>query len=469
MKKQKFFIGDKIRLTRQEYGLTQKNFASELGISTSYLNQLENNQRHVTAGILLSLANKFNVDIKSIDGREEDLLLSELNEISKDEFSQLGQLTARELAQAVRHAPEFARAYAQLYKSSHTMKQTLVELDQAKSDIGILATPYDEVRDFYHSIDNYIDPLDRAGEELAKKIHIDGVSTNERLKRYIELNHDVLVKTGGSADYPNAIRRYDLSTRTLYLNPYLTSSSHAFQIACQIALWEQKDAIDKVLSGANFANDESFEVCKLGLANYFAGSVILPYEQFFETAQLLRHDIELMAHHFEASMEQVCHRLSTLQRSEKRGVPFFFARVDQAGNITKRHSATKLQFARFGSACPLWNVHHAFNSKSKIIRQLAQTNDGEKYLSIAFETQSSTGGFKDPVRKYALSIGCEVKYLDSIVYGDGLDISNEDNFDPIGISCRTCDRKKCHQRSIPPSQSALNIDLNYRNIVPYNL
>ena len=61
----------------------------------------------------------------------------------------------------------------------------------------------------------------------------------------------------------------------------------------------------------------------------------------------------------------VAHRLSTLQRPGAKGVPFFFVRVDQAGTITKRHSATRLQFARFGGACPLWNVHRAFEQPGR--------------------------------------------------------------------------------------------------------
>lgn len=127
------------------------------------------------------------------------------------------------------------------------------------------------------------------------------------------------------------------------------------------------------------------EICKIGLRNYFAGALVLPYQTFLAAAKELRHDLELLASRFGASLEQVAHRLSTLQRSGQRGVPVFFARVDRAGNITKRHSAAKLQFARYGAACPLWNVHQAFETPGRIIRQLAETPDGARYLCIATE------------------------------------------------------------------------------------
>ncbi len=469
MKKPKLFIGHKIREARLKNQMTQKAFAEALNVSTSYLNQLENNQRHVTAGILLALAQTFGLDLKTLGGRESDILFNELKEASKDELSHLSEITERELALAVKHAPQFAAAYSQLYKTANQLKHSLIEFDQAKADLGLFPTPYEEVRDYYHSIDNYIDEIDKEGEKLSQITHDPTLPIFDRLQKYLQDTHQIKVIFGGSADYPNSIRYFDTSTKTLHLNPSLPRSSQTFQIAFTIALIEQDQLLDQILSKLEFKHEESYQICRIGLANYFAGSVLLPYESFLERARLERYDIDLLRHHFGASREQVCHRLSTLQRPGNLGIPFFFARIDQAGNITKRHSATKLQFARFGSACPLWNAHQAFSSGSEIIRQLAQTSDGEQYLSFAFEVQSRSGGFKDPVRRHALTLGCEVSYLNQIVYGDGLDAKNEDNFDPIGISCRTCERKKCHQRSIPPSRHQFNVNINQRNLLPYEL
>ena len=67
MRAQKLFIGRKLRDIRQEAGLTQAGFAGKLGISVSYLSQLETNQRHVTAPVLLALASQFALDIASLN------------------------------------------------------------------------------------------------------------------------------------------------------------------------------------------------------------------------------------------------------------------------------------------------------------------------------------------------------------------------------------------------------------------
>ncbi|WP_370304080.1 short-chain fatty acyl-CoA regulator family protein, partial [Pseudooceanicola sp.] len=172
---------------------------------------------------------------------------------------------------------------------------------------------------------------------------------------------------------------------------------------------------------------------------------------------------------FGASIEPAAHRLSTLQRPGAKGIPFFFVRVDQAGTITKRHSATRLQFARFGGACPLWNVHRAFETPGRFLRQLAETPDGVRYISLARDISKSGGSFGAPVRRYAISLGCEVRHADSLVYADGLDLKNDSAYEPIGISCRICERKTCHQRSVPPLERRLTINADERGVLPYEV
>ena len=203
--------------------------------------------------------------------------------------------------------------------------------------------------------------------------------------------------------------------------------------------------------------------------NYFAGAAMMPYGRFLAAAQEARHDLELLASRFGASIEQVAHRLSTLQRPGAKGIPFFFARVDQAGTITKRHSATRLQFARFGGACPLWNVHRAFETPGRFLRQLAETPDGVRYVLLARDVTKRGGHFGAPVRRYAMALGCEVRHAGALVYADGLGLDRDGAFEPIGISCRICERTDCHQRSVPPLEKRLAIHPERREVLPYAL
>lgn len=467
MDKNKLFIGPKIREIRLASELTQAKFAKKLGISTSYLNQLENNQRHATASVLMSLAQNFSIDIRSLSDNESEKMLADLLEVINDQLFDKFSVSNRELKLATSNTPNFVRAFLTLHKSSRNLREYLAETDQQSADPGGQITPYEEVRDYYHYQNNYFDTLDKAGEALSQALSSSAGSLSDKLSVYLRNKYGIEVLIGGPANYPMALRYYDSKTKKLYLNPNNRPSTNAFHLAHHVALIEQKDEIELLLNKASFQAGSAVDICKIGLANYFAGSVLLPYQAFLEQANLLRHDLQLLADHFQASLEQVSHRLSTLQRPEARGIPFFFARVDQAGNITKRHSATKLQFARYGSACPLWNVHQAFEVPGRISRQLAETPDGEKYLCIATAINIRSGGFRDPVRRYALALGCETKYINNIVYGDDLSPDKEEAYEPIGISCRICERKQCHQRSVPPLRQNLKIDTHRRAILPY--
>jgi len=195
----------------------------------------------------------------------------------------------------------------------------------------------------------------------------------------------------------------------------------------------------------------------------------MPYGPFLAAAHNLRHDLDLLAERFGASIEQVAHRLSTLQRTGAKGVPFFFVRVDQAGTITKRHSATRLQFARFGGACPLWNVHRAFETPTRYLRQIAETPDGVRYFCLAKDITKPGGAYGAPKPRFAIGLGCEVNHAEALVYADDFEVSNAAAFEPIGISCRICERRTCHQRAVPPLEKPLHINPMQRSVLPYEI
>jgi hypothetical protein len=266
-----------------------------------------------------------------------------------------------------------------------------------------------------------------------------------------------------------ALRSWDAGARRLTLSARAPSSTRRFQLLHHHALTVQAPLIDATLDLARFSTPEAREIARAGMANYFAGAALLPYARFQEAAEATGHDLERLADLFGASIEQVAHRLSTLQRPGAKGIPFFFVRVDQAGTITKRHSAARLQFARFGGACPLWNVHRAFETPGRFLRQLAETPDGVRYFCLARDVTKPAGSFDAPVRRFAIGLGCEIAHADRLVYARGLPLADPAAFEPIGISCRICQRPDCHQRSVPPLESRLTVDHARRGVLPYRV
>jgi predicted transcriptional regulator/transcriptional regulator with XRE-family HTH domain len=465
----KLFIGSKFREVRQSAKLTQAAFSERLGISTSYLNQIENNQRPVSASVLVLLAERFAVDLSSLSANDNDRIISMLKEALADTIFASYSPSVQELKLVIQNAPGFAQALLSAHQAYRRNSEQLASLEGNGHSLAVAGEPtaYEEVRDFFHVVDNYVHELDSAAEFLAHTLNIPDVNVSSALIGHLDLQHGVRIKQSIPGEV--ALRRFDRASRTLFLNQYLPTPTRNFQIALQIAVLEHDEMISEIARRAMFRSVDAREVCAAGLRNYFAGALILPYRQFMLSSRDLRHDLELIAARFEASLEQVAHRLSTLQRSGDKGVPVFFARIDRAGNITKRHSAAKLQFARYGAACPLWNAHQAFEAPGEIIRQLAETPDGFRFLCIATELSKGRGGFGAPRQRYAIALGCEISYAKDFVYADGLDLSNKNTYDPIGISCRICERVECAQRAVPPLKSKLTIDRDRRDVLPYTI
>jgi len=462
---QKFYAGAKLRELRGRINMTQKAFAEKLGVSLPYLNQMENNNRPVSTAVVLGLAQEFGFDVTELQSGDEARLLSDMREALADPVFGSAPPSLADLRLAASNAPALARAFLELHAGYRQTHERLASLDEAlgREDARLRPSPWEEVRDFFHYCDNYIDAVDRAAERFSGLLP-QGQSVQDAAIAALKA-HGVNVVWHPTGP----VRHFDPTTRQLVLSEQSEKATQTFQLLMQMALVTQEKLLDATLDLARFHSEEARDIAKVGLANYFAGAALMPYGTFLEAAQTTRHDLEVLSVRFGASLEQIAHRLSTLQRPGAKGVPFFFVRVDQAGTITKRHSATTLQFARYGGACPLWNVHAAFETPGKFLRQLAETPDGVRYFCLARDVSKSGGAWGAPTRRYAIGLGCEVKHADALVYADHMQVSTAQAYDPIGISCRICERKSCHQRSVPPLERQLRVDLNRRDILPYQL
>lgn len=463
MASQKLYAGAKLRELRATLGATQKAFASKLGISLPYLNQMENNHRPISAGVVLALAQEFGLDVTVLTTGDAERMVADMREALADPVFGAANPPVADLRLAASNAPALARAFLDLHRAYRQTHEQLASLDEAlgRSEAALRPSPWEEVRDFFHYCDNYLDAIDRAAEHYSAP---SGVR-----KDPLFIASDTLSRAGVDVQFSDEplIRRFDRQTAVLEISARASGPTQRFQMLHQVALLTQNDLLEATLDLARFHTPEARDIAKIGLANYFAGAALLPYRAFQQAALDTRHDLERLADLFGASIEQVAHRLSTLQRPGAKGIPFFFVRVDQAGTVTKRHSATRFQFARYGGACPLWNVHRAFETPGRFLRQLAETPDGVRYLCLARDVSKPGGSFQAPVRRFAIGLGCEVQHAGDLVYADGLDLKGK--FEPIGISCRICERQGCHQRSVPPLERRLKVDADRRGLLPYEI
>ncbi|MEU5049133.1 short-chain fatty acyl-CoA regulator family protein [Streptomyces sp. NPDC021096] len=470
----KIYAHAKLRRLRREHGLNQVELARSLGISTSYLNQIEHSQRPLTAPVLLRIAEVFGVDPEFFSEADEERLATDLRAALGDEACGTGTPPpAEEVTEIARDHPEVARALVALHRRYRDAAERAAAL-AGPGDTAVLppAEPHDEVRDFFYEHHNHFALLDEAAERTAEELaQSDGTGLRpgraaDAVAARLEARHGIkAVPASGTRAVD--VRRFDPRTGLVFLSPWLSDGQRAFQLATQLALTEQSGLIDALATGPALVSPESVSLARIGLANYFAGALLMPYTAFRAAAEELSYDIELLQARFSVGFETVCHRLSTLQRSGQRGVPFSFLRVDRAGNISKRQSATDFHFSRLGGTCPLWTVYEAFSAPGRILTQVAEMPDGKRYFWLARTVTRSGLGHHAPRADFAVALGCELRHAHRLVYARGVPLDDPRAATPIGLGCRICERRDCAQRARPPAGGRLAIDPNGRTHVPY--
>ena len=464
----KLFVGARLKRLRRELGLTQTRMSEDLGVSPSYLNLLERNQRPVTAQVLLRLADTYDLDIKALSNTGDTSDVSELGEIFSDAvFADLA-VPRHEIAEVAANAPGVATAMVRLYQSYLTRKR-LSDLGVFDRNDGVPATPVstpsDWVRNYIQGEKNYFAELEESAETLAAELNAEPhefASAGSRwlATRGIQISVMPAEIIGGYA------RRFDRHRKRLMLSETLTESARLFALAYQIVLSEKRDAISRIVERAAPPDQPTRTLLTVSLANYTAAALLMPYAAFHALSEKSHYDIDALCARFGTSFEQVCHRLTTISRPGARGIPFFMLRVDSAGNISKRFAAAEFPFSRFGGTCPRWNIHASFKTPRRIVTQIVETPDGERYFTFA-RTVLRVGAMQSSDdAELAVGMGCGMKYAARLIYTRGLDLSAP-IATPIGPACRICERTACAQRAAEPIARNLDIDDFAKSMSPY--
>jgi hypothetical protein len=462
----KLFLGGRLKRLRRDMDLTQTRMAEDLGVSPSYLNLLERNQRPVTAQVLLRLAETYDLDLRSLSADSEGAGGAGLTEVFADQmFRDLG-VARHELAEVIESAPSVAAGVVRLYQAylaSRRQGEAGV-LRPEDSDAAGAVTPSDWVRDYIQDQKNYFAELETAGEALAAELDAQdfAASARERLMR----QHRIEVRVMPMDVLPDSLRRYDHHRKRLFLSEVLTASGRSFALAYQLALLEHAELLAGLVSRARAPDRPTQSLLRVSLANYLAAATLMPYGAVHEVAERSAYDIDLIGVRFGVSFEQACHRLTTLARPGARGVPFFMLRVDAAGNISKRFASAAFPFSRFGGACPRWNIHTCFKTPGRVVTQVVETPDGARYFTLARTVRRAAAALASEDSDLAIGMGCELKYAPRLVYSKGLDLA-EPLAVAIGPACRICERPNCPQRAAEPINRTLTVDDFNKSVSPY--
>ncbi len=453
---------------RERSGLAQVALARELALSPSYLNQIERNQRPLPRALTHRLALRFGVALDYFGDAEVLRQAQAVREALADPLFGDPPFDPAEAQRLADETPEAARRLLLLYRAYRNQAEQLESL-RGRVVLPDATGTYEEVRDWVQDRNNYFDALDRAAENLADSIGLSGPNPWEALTGRLQDVHGIQVSSEPELLKDGTVWRLQRREGRLLLAAEATRESRLFWISHVLGILEQRAVIDRELRLSRLTSESARALTRVALANYFAGALLMPYRRFLEAAESVRYGIERLQTRFGTSFEQVCHRLSTMQRSGLIGIPFFFLKTDVAGNVIKRSSATRFQFARLGGPCPLWNVYRAFAAPGQLHVQLAATPDGATYLNVARTVGRSGGHYLSRPRAVAVVLGCEAAHAVRTVYAAGLDLQDRSTAVPIGPGCRVCERPNCRHRAVPPVGHKLDVGTRERGVVPYKI
>ncbi len=456
-------VGPKIRDRRRALGVTQSGLSAALGISPSYLNLIEAGKRNVGGALLKRIAGALDLSIDELDGAAERRLLGDLAELAAEPLLaslRLDPATAGELAG---RQPGWARALVALHRAwlergravsaltdrlhqdpflADAVHKLLTRASAIRSSAEILEGAQALVPDPHRRVVSIIGDESRrlAGVAQALADFFDPARAGTRPGLPADEVDDFLLERGNH--FPA------LEAAAAALGPPAPGGGARFADARAAVrrAFPAGPLAAEVRDSPLLTSDAARARARGALEAYLAAAVLMPYDPFLAAARRTRYDVDALVREFEATPEQVCHRLVTLRRPGAEGVPFGLLRVDAAGFTSKRFPLPRLPLPRHGGACPLWAAYLALQSPGPIVRQLVEFPDGERFLFVARALEKRGGAFPMPRRLVSVMLACDAHAADQTVYGDGLDLASAAPATPVGASCRACVRTDCAYR-----------------------
>lgn len=468
--RRKVMAGARLRRLRAELGLSQGAMAAELGVSVSYVNLVERDQRPVTAQLLIRLAETYGVDARDFARVEGGQGAAELEEVLAHPLLAELRVPRAEVRAALEAAPTLVEALRRL----HAAYAEAAELASAAGAGGEAergaarpepaGDPVERVRAFLQEAGNHFPALEEAAEAIAEGLDAAGPGHDplSALSARLRARHGVRVQLLPHREMGVSLRHYDRHRRRLMVSDLVEPAGVAFQAATQLGLLEAGPVLDGLLAGSGLDEGQARTLGRVTLANYLAGALLMPYAPFLAAAQELGYDVEALGARFGASWEQVAHRLTTLSRPAARGIPFFMVRVDDAGNVSKRFSSGAFPFSRWGGTCPRWSLHDAFRQPGRVLAEVVELPDGKRWLTVARTARRHRPRWGEREATFAVGLGCEARWAPQLVYGQALGEPTG-----IGVNCRLCPRPACPSRAAPPLAGGLALSEATRGLSPF--
>lgn len=460
----KLYLGPKLRVLRRELGLNQTRMAEELGVSASYLNHLERNQRPLTAQMLLRLANTYDIDIRDFTAGPVEGGASELNEILSDALVRDIRVTRDEVLEVTENYPGVSEAITRFYRALGDLRRLpdTMTLDGPGGGPAPLLPPVDWLRETIARAGNHFAEIDAGAEAIAAQLPDDPILMQSTLRARLKDRHGISTQVVREDILSGTLRHFDMHRRRLMLNERMPASGQLFAVAYHLCAQELNEAIAAQVSRAAPLDEDSRRIATIAFTNYAAAALIMPYDRIRQSAEQTRYNLPLLRHRFGVSTEQLSHRLTTLNRTGARGIPFFMVKMDRAGILSKRFDGEAWPFARYGNLCPRWDAVDVRDTQ-QVSTHMIETLDGRRFITLTLALLRDN---PDARSRSVIALGCETKHGERIVHADGMDMVRDAAIE-VGPTCHLCERHACPDRALPPVTRALDLHSYERRIAPF--
>ncbi len=431
MTEEALLAGPALRRLRKREGQTQAAMAASLGISPSYLNLIERNQRPLSARVLVQLIERYDFDAHSL---HEDEAIGGVDGLARrladPRFADLG-IDRDEVQEFLATAPQAAAAFARLFDGS-------APVEVAPQD------PSDQARKAVEQWRNHFSDLDYAAEDLADEMRLSQADISAALGERLREKHQLSVRILPAEVIPGEVSRLDLHARQLQLSEMLPGAARRFQIARQVGVLEHREGIEALVDGAGLGSTKARERFREHVTDYVAGALLMPYRRFLRACEQTAYDFPVLQRRFAVSFDQVAQRVTTLQRVGERGLPFFSARFGRTGRMVGfTAGASGAVYPLEGARWPAWAPYAAFESRGTMLTQAVTFSTGEampKHWFTIARTIEVDGAACSARR--AIVLGIEARFAGELAQARGISLDPADAV-PLGVGCPRCGRADC--------------------------
>ncbi len=444
MAERKIFAGGRLKRLRQRLGLSQTQMAGEIGVSPSYLNLIERDQRPLTVQVLLKLSSVYGIDVAELSGDESAGSVEALREVFSDPLLVGEVASPAELSDLAETAPNAARGVARLFEAYRETLERLSDLSQSMARDSAAPTeaaarlPLQRAQAYFEEHGPWFPPLEDAAEALAVDLKPRD-DPGDALKAHLKQRFGIDVRVLPTHVMPVEQLRYDRHTLRLFISERVPLIERPFLMARQVALLGHTDLIERLALQSAMQEPESARIVRVGFARRLAEATLAPASRLGAVVRDTGCDVMRLSQRFVLKPARIMARVAALGAGGHAGIPpAFMLTLDASGSVMSRIPGAGFPLARLAPLCPRLPLFDNLVPGWPLVTDIALPDGSVFRISAVAEDGPADPGHSPP-RRLSL-VGWRRRPEDD----------ERGTARPVGVTCRLCERSDCAHRLYPP-------------------